>query len=275
MSPAAAFAKINLALVVGGRRADGKHEVVTLLQRLALHDTVTVEPGRELVVEGFEADTIVRGALAALATAAGVAPGWHVRIEKRIPVAAGLGGGSSDAATALTLANASLSEPLSLARLHEVAAGVGADVPFFLHDGARLGTGDGTTLEPVELPSECVVLLVVPTNRVKSSTADVYASFDERRGADGFAARAAALLDALPSLAALDDLASLPRNDLASSPLAAQLEAAGAVRADVTGAGPSVYGLFRDEAAANHAAALFSDAGDVYVTRPVGASGLA
>ena len=107
MSRGRAFAKINLALVVGPRRADGKHEVVTVLQRIDLHDEIEVEPADALVVDGFADDTIVREALLALADVAGVAPRWRVRIEKRIPVAAGLGGGSSDAATALQLANAS------------------------------------------------------------------------------------------------------------------------------------------------------------------------
>src|SRR5207249_3202768 len=89
-------AKINLALAVGPRRADGLHEVATVLQRVDLCDTIALEPASSLRVEGFPADTLVRDALQALAAAAGVEPTWSVRIGKRIPVAAGLGGGSSD-----------------------------------------------------------------------------------------------------------------------------------------------------------------------------------
>ena len=85
-----AHAKVNLALVVGPVRADGKHEVLTVLQRVELHDVVELEPAEELVVDGFSSDTLVRAALAALAGATGTAPGWRVRIDKRIPVAAGL-----------------------------------------------------------------------------------------------------------------------------------------------------------------------------------------
>src|SRR5207253_8090439 len=111
------------------RGADGKHEVATVYQRIDLGDRVSVEPAAVTSVEGF-ADTIVRRALELLE-----APhGWHVRIEKHVPVAAGLGGGSSDAATALRLANAQLRVPFAPMILDALAARVGADVPFFLHD---------------------------------------------------------------------------------------------------------------------------------------------
>jgi 4-diphosphocytidyl-2-C-methyl-D-erythritol kinase len=275
MSTAQAFAKINLALVVGPLRPGGKHEVVTVLQRIDLHDSITVETSDALVIEGFAADTIVRAALESLARAAGVAPRWHVRIDKRIPIAAGLGGGSSDAASALILANAMLAKPLSAAELHVVAAAIGADVPFFLGLGAQIGRGDGTELERIDLPSGYSVVLVVPTGETKESTGDVYAAFDDRQGADGFADRAAALAGALAAVSAPGDLAALPLNDLASSSVAAELAAAGAFRADVSGAGPTVYGLFDAHEAAVRAAERLADLGATYVTRPVEASELA
>ena len=158
-------AKINLALVVGPVRPDGKHELTTVYQALELGDEIEVEPADETSVTGFD-DTIVRSALALLGG------GWRVRIEKRIPVAAGLGGGSSDAAMALRLANAQLEAPLAADELHALAARVGADVPFFLRDGPQLGTGDGTVLAPIELPQDYTVLLLLPADTVKSSTAD-------------------------------------------------------------------------------------------------------
>ena len=275
MSAAAAHAKINLALLVGGRRDDGKHDVVTVLQRIDLHDTISVVPADALVVEGFVEDTIVRAALESLATAAERERRWRVRIEKRIPVAAGLGGGSSDAAAALLLANASLEQPLDGDELHRIAARIGADVPFFLWPGPQLGRGDGTQLEALVLPTGYTVVLVVPTAETKASTRAVYADFEARRGADGFGDRAAALAAALVSVRTARDLAELPRNDLAASPVASELENAGAFRADVSGAGPTVYGLFEDHAAAVQAAASLSSAGRTLVTRPAEAGDLA
>ena len=261
---APAPAKINLALVVGPTRDDGKHELVTVFQRLDLGDRISVEPAGETVVEGFADDTIVRAAVDAI----GAPHGWRVRIEKHVPVAAGLGGGSSDAATALKLANVQLDEPRELDALHEIAATLGADVPFFLYDGPQLGTGDGSTLEPVDLPQDFAVLLLLPTGARKPSTAQVYADFDARNGADGFGERAARLRDALPAIRRPRDLASLPANDLASSPHAQALLDAGAFRADVSGAGPTVYGLFHSRDDARRAGAVIRRLGRLLITIP-------
>ena len=256
-----AHAKINLALVVGPARPDRKHEVLTVLQRIELADEVTLESADELAVSGFDGDTIVRAALESLAAAAGVEPRWRARIEKRIPVSAGLGGGSSDAAAALRLANETLADPLPDERLRGLAAALGTDVPFFLTHGAQLGTGDGSTLERLELPLDYTVVLVLPHGVVKESTAAVYAAFDREAG---FEKRCAELRRALKA----GDLAALPANDLASSRLAFELTDLGAFRADVTGAGPAVYGLFRDIAAAKRAAAALERLGRTWITRP-------
>jgi 4-diphosphocytidyl-2-C-methyl-D-erythritol kinase len=254
-------AKLNLALVVGPLREDGKHEVVTLLAPLELSDKIELDPAEALAIEGFPGDTLVREALESLAHTARVEPAWRVTIEKQIPVAAGLGGGSSDAAAALTLANGTLAERLAREALHALAAELGADVPFFLSPGAKLGRGDGTVLEPVSLPGEFTVLLFIPRGDTKTSTAAVYDGFDARGGERGFEGRVAALEEALDPL----DLRRLPRNDLASSPHSRTLEQLGAVRADVTGAGPAVYGLFREPALAEEAMHAVEALGWVWV----------
>jgi len=191
-----------------------------------------------------------------------------VNIEKHVPLAAGLGGGSSDAATALRLANEQLDPPLAPEPLRELAAHVGADVPFFLRDGPQLGTGDGTTLEPLDLPQDFAVLLLLPKDVHKPSTAEVYAEFDRRGGEVGFDERAAALRTALASMRRPRDLAALPPNDLASSPLAAELRAHGAFRADVSGAGPTLYGLFNRTAEAKRAARALGHLGRLWITVP-------
>jgi 4-diphosphocytidyl-2-C-methyl-D-erythritol kinase len=265
----AAPAKLNLALVVGPLRPDGKHEVVTVLERLTLADTVAVRRGEATTLTGFAEDTLVLGALRTLERAGGGETCFEARIEKRIPVAAGLGGGSSDAAAALRLANDLLATPLPPGELESLAATLGSDVPFFLREGPQLGTGDGTTLAPVTLPRAYVVLLALPAGATKSSTADVYAAFDARRGELGFEERRDRLLRALDGLGAPADLAGLPPNDLASSPLAEELVALGAFRADATGAGPVAYGLFADRDAAQRArAALGARVEDAWIAEP-------
>ena len=270
MSRATAHAKINLALVVGPRRRDGKHEVATVLQRIDLADELELDPAPSLLVVGFPDDTLVTAALEALAEAVGVPPAWRVHLEKRIPVAAGLGGGSSDAAAALRLANTTLPAPLSPAELEQIAATIGADVPFFLRSGTQLGTGDGTDLRALELPRGYHLLLVLSHGHTKRSTAGVYRAFDERGGERGFEDRRALLMEALESVRAPSDLARLPRNDLASSsPLVAELERLGAFRADVSGAGPTVYALFDDDDAAKRAAATLARTGRTWLTNPV------
>jgi 4-diphosphocytidyl-2-C-methyl-D-erythritol kinase len=167
------------------------------------------------------------------------------------------------------IANSDLPEPLPFEALHQIAVALGADVPFFLRDGAQLGTGDGSALERVSLPRDYIVVLVVPDAHSKESTAAVYRGFDERGGAAGFDARRAVLLDALGAVEHARDLARLPRNDLASSPVADQLVQLGAFRADVSGAGPAVYGLFAAADDAEHASVDLRRTAQTWLVRPV------
>ena len=268
MTSLTAPAKINLALVVGPRREDGKHELLTVYERIGLADTLRLEPADWLEVDGFPADTLVTRALMSLAAAAGVEPAWRVTIEKRIPVGAGLGGGSSDAAAALTLANESLGQPLAADRLHELAAALGADVPLFLTTGPQLGEGDGTLLSQLSLPRDYCVLVLLPDGVEKPSTKAVYNAFDDRKGELGYSDRRAELSALLSEARSVRDFARWPKNDLVRSTFAAELERLGALRADVSGAGPAVYGLFEDEDAARRAEAALEGHGRVWMTFP-------
>jgi 4-diphosphocytidyl-2-C-methyl-D-erythritol kinase len=265
---APATAKLNLALVVGPRDGSGRHEVCTVMQRLDLADRIALEPSPTLRVTGFPEDTIVRQALMRLAERVGVEPRWSVRITKRVPVASGLGGGSSDAATAIRLANDTLAQPLGFDELHRLASEVGADVPFFLTDGPQLGEGVGTQLSARALPQDYWVVLVLPDGAQKRSTATVYEAFDRRDGARGFTERKQALLRALGQVRRPADLAALPRNDLAESEFAHEFMRLGAFRADVTGAGPTVYGLFARKASALAARRALRGEGRVWLTVP-------
>ncbi len=263
-------AKINLALVVGPVRANGKHELATVFERVDLADEVEVGPADTLQVTGFPEDTIVRAAVEALAAAAAVAPRFSVALTKKIPVASGLGGGSSDAAAVLLEINRRLPRPLPTPTLHAIASEVGADVAFFLADGPQLGTGDGSDLTPLQLPRDYSVVLWHPTGEHKAATREVYRRFDEREGATGFEERRQALLEALTRVRRPRDLALLPPNDLAASPSCERLLALGAFRADVSGAGPVLYGLFDDLDAAGGAAATLAGSGWTRVCRPGG-----
>jgi 4-diphosphocytidyl-2-C-methyl-D-erythritol kinase len=267
-------AKINLALVVGEPRSDGRHEVVTVLQRVDVCDRIELEPAATLSVEGFKEDTLVRSALTALSDATARPPAWRVRLRKRIPVAAGLGGGSADAAAALTLANATLPDPLDDEALHGLAATLGADVPFFLTPGPKLAEGAGERLSPLELPQDYWVLVALPRRARKGGTGAVYRRFDELGGGAGFTERKAALLDALAACRRPRDFAAFPLNDLAqpaegSAHLVEELRERGAFRADVTGSGPAVYGLFHQREHAAAAARRLRLRARVWIAAPV------
>lgn len=268
-----AAAKVNLALVVGPTRDDGLHELASVMQRIDVCDRLELEPAPALGVDGFPGDTLVRAALERLAAAAGVEPRWRVRLAKEIPVAAGLGGGSADAAAALVLANGTLRRPLPPERLLELGAALGADVPFFLEPGPKLVEGAGERLTPLELPQDFWVLVALPRGAAKDSTGAVYARYDELGGAEGFAGRRAALLEALAAVRRPRDLAGLPPNDLApaggGSPLVEELSAAGAFRADLSGAGPAVYALFQRRADASAAARRLRRRASSWVCAPV------
>ena len=195
-----AYAKINLTLDVGARRADGYHDIHSIMQTIALHDTLTVTrtagvPGVRLEVAGEgsgavpadESNLVHRAAvrLQKAAAARGSVPGnqsgLHILLHKRIPSQAGLGGGSSDAAATLLAVNEVLGLALSRSRLAEIGAALGADVPFFLTGGTALveGLGERVSALPPLSPSWFLVVVKPP---VGVSTAAAYAALDALPG---------------------------------------------------------------------------------------------
>lgn len=257
----AAPAKVNLILQVGPRRADGLHELCSLFASIDLADEVTVEVSRSrngpdaVRTPGVDGPDICDSALAELRAAApGAAlPPLDVTVEKRIPIAAGLGGGSADAAAVLRAANELAGGPLSRDRLRTVASRVGADVPSQIEPTHALVEGAGELVEPVALPPLWLLLVPQPDGL---ATADVYAEADRigatRRHLDREAVRAAARREPRALAAALaNDLqaAALSLRPQLRKPLAA-LEAAGAIGALISGSGPTAVGLFEDERSA-------------------------
>ncbi len=173
------FAKVNLGLKVLGKRDDGYHELVTTLQTVSLHDTIYFEEHNELVIESDNSDlpkgenNLIIKAAKTLAERYNVRSGAKIFLEKRIPFPGGLGGGSSNAAVAL----------IGLSRLwdidgdlHEIAAQIGSDVPFFLHGGTACGTGRGTEIEELDDISAEHMLIVTPN--INISTREVFEDLD-------------------------------------------------------------------------------------------------
>ena len=178
MRRARAYAKINLGLVVGQVHGDGKHEILTVLQRVDVHDDVELEPSDDLTVEGFAEDTIVRSALESLAVVARVEPRWRVRLEKRIPVAAGLRGEAATPPQPAARERRAV-EPLDPRAMHEVAATVGRMLPSSPCGNAGRGRWDRG---PQSSPLDYHFGLVVPT-RGELSTAFVYQASTNAAGA--------------------------------------------------------------------------------------------
>ncbi len=175
---ARAPAKVNLCLFLGPTRGDGRHRLVTLFESISLCDDLELTPLEagedEVVCPGLDGPNLVAAALAGLRRAGWGAPPVRVEIRKRIPVAAGLGGGSADAAAALRLAEALAPVPEEV--VGRVARELGADVPAQLAPGLALGTGAGEEVQPLE-PLASHAFVIVP-QEVGLSTADVYREAD-------------------------------------------------------------------------------------------------
>ncbi len=318
-------AKVNLLLLVGPRRPDGYHEVLSVMAPLDLHDTLEVDlevtppvPGRlappardgaatrparagdeqspagvsaavqvEVVCPGVESElNLAHRALREVAAATGCAFRGRVEIIKRIPTAAGMGGGSSDAAAVLAGAAAAAGRAgagdLSGGEVALLGSRLGADVPFFLAGGCRLASGIGTDLEPIALPS-LPLLLVLPEEGL--STAAVYRAYDDivgdeepgqfrqrsaRSVADWRRLEQAWVSGSLPQETACRLVAHLLSNDLERAayrlvpdllPRRFLLEGLGASAAMMSGSGPSMFGVFAKVATAEEAHVEAGDLG--------------
>jgi 4-diphosphocytidyl-2-C-methyl-D-erythritol kinase len=251
--------KVNLSLFVGAPREDGLHPLVSVVQAVTLADELTLAPGAgphdEVVCPGVEGPNLAARALAAFRAATGWdAPPQRLEIVKRLPVAAGMGGGSADAAAALRLA-ARAAGGVPAETLHALAVTLGADVPSLLAPGRVLMSGAGEHV--VVLPDPPPFgLVIVPSPRTLSTPA-VYAAFDRlgaARDAEELERRAAAARAGGPP-PAVNDLQDAARSLCPAIDAAlADVRAAGAEVAMVAGSGPTVFGVFGDAGAARAAA---------------------
>ena len=258
-------AKVNLFLTAGARRGDGLHEIESVMQAVSLFDSVTLTPGADFTVvvdpagaaPEDETNLAARAAraFASLHGGAGVA----IAIEKRIPTAAGLGGGSADAAATLVGLNKLLDARVSKKALEKMGAGIGADVPFCVRGGTAAARGAGENLSVLPCPQ--AVWWVIGISGASLSTTDVYGEFDRLGGG-----RVDDPYDVADALARADvpRLAGALRNDLerAALSMAPQIRsgrdalgAAGALGVILAGSGPTWLGLARDESHAVEIAA--------------------
>lgn len=245
---------MNLALEVLSRRADGYHEIATVMQAVELADRIVLEDADTLELRTTahgvptDASNLALRAALALREAAGVERGVRIVLDKRIPVAAGLGGGSADAAAVLSGLNRLWGLRWPLARIADVAVTLGMDVSFFLRGGTALATGRGERVD--RIPGMALALVLV-NPRFASSTAEAYGRLTPAMYSEGGRARAVAT--ALRSRRA-ERVADCLYNGLEAAVIPAHpeigrmkaaLSAAGALGTLMSGSGPTVFGIAR------------------------------
>jgi 4-diphosphocytidyl-2-C-methyl-D-erythritol kinase len=246
-------AKVNLRLEILKKRADGYHEIRTVLQKISLLDTIhfSLKRGKGISIKADRPDlptgrsNLVYKAIQSMMKESDYQGGIHVEIEKKIPLGAGLGGGSSNAATTLMAMNQLLKLNLSMKKLMQKGLEIGADVPFFLLEGSAIGSGIGERLKKIELPALCYVL-IYPNFEV--STKWAYQNFvltNQRihcnlhkflKNSEGiprilFNHLESVVLEKYPQINTMKKM----------------LYSVGALGAQMTGSGPTVFGLFQNE----------------------------
>lgn len=276
-------AKLNLGLQIMGKRSDSFHDLVSIFQTIDLYDKLVFDVAKKGQIElscddpnlSCDTDNLVWRAVDVFRHATGIDNGVKIHLEKQIPYGAGLGGGSSDAATVLLALNRIWKSNLSLDTLRDLGLQLGSDVPFFLQRGTALVKGRGEHLNYIPWLAAFTYVLVVPTFEIATGWA--YANYKkaltENRGYATF-------LDSVsPEEICVSDLFQHLQNDflpliLQTHPEVAQIliefEKAGAVVASLSGSGSTLYGVFEDQQKAREAHTIFQKSGyRVFLCHPV------
>ena len=273
-------AKINIGLKITGQRPDGYHTLQTMFQEITLSDTFTLEKGNsgctltsdDPFLPTDESNLCVRSFNALAAEHAGIG-GVKIHLEKRIPVGAGLGGGSSNAAAVLIALNELYDLSLSTDKLERVAVSIGADVPFFIRGGTQYAEGMGDILTSVSLPAIGAILLVTPP--VQISTAWAYRELNNRLAGKFTTGKFAAALESLDSW---DSAHKFFENDFEPlvfrtypeiGEIRNRLLGNGARFASLSGTGSTVFGIFREETEAHEAGKQFLPPIQTFLTSPI------
>ena len=276
-----AYAKINLGLDVLRRREDGYHEVKMIMQTIGLYDTLTFtrkeEPGIELKIDRAGLDTgkgnLICRAAEMLFAEAGISPGVEIFLEKRIPIAAGMAGGSTDAAAALLGLNDLLELGYPLERLQALSVKLGADIPYCLMGGTALAEGIGEVLTKLPAPPPCVLTVAKPDIDVSTKFvyenlhADTLAFHPDIDGMEA-AIRNGSLSGITERMGNVLETVTVREYPVIDG-IKELMKAAGAENALMSGSGPTVFGIFAEEETARKAAEQIKErgmAGQVFVT---------
>ena len=276
-----AYAKINLGLDVLYRRPDGYHEVKMIMQTIDLYDTlnftVSEALGVDLIINGSDLlageDNLIRKAAELFLQDAGVNKGVRIKLEKRIPIAAGLAGGSSDAAATLRGLNELFALDYTEKELQTLGVKLGADIPYCLIGGTAISEGIGEILTPLSCPPKCYLAVVKPD--IDVSTKFVYEHLQADKltyhpDIDGMAdaIRSGDLTGIAKRMGNVLETVTVPANPVINR-IKECMKTEGADNALMSGSGPAVFGIFRNKEDANTAAERIKEeclAGQVFVT---------
>ena len=276
-----AFAKINIGLNIISKRPDGYHEIETIFQLIDLHDTITISKRNDMQIVihsrnkniPLNQDNICYKATNLLRGVSGISDGINITINKRIPLGAGLGGGSSDAASALKGLIKIWGLKLNENSLMNIAKQVGADVPFFVKGGTAFATGIGEKLTQIKFPTEYFCVLVHPNIEISTEWAYKKYNFSLTK-----TKKISKLAQILQKKINLSELRNCVQNDFEKvvfrefpelSELKKKLYQSGAFFASMSGSGSTIFGLFKNFLKAEEAVGIFAKSCQTILAQPI------